>query len=297
MDIVFVILNYNLYKETIDCVESIVKYIDTKNFHIIIVDNASPSGVGKKLSDIYRYNENVSVILNEKNEGFARGNNRGIDEARKFFSPKYICCLNNDILFLQKDFFKQLESAYSQSNAAVIGPQIILKDGRVQHVNKKLQSIEHYKKRILQLENCEIEDGSFRAGLLKNRLLFELNSLRAKYRKERSSPIMDVILHGCCLIFTPIFFQNFAGFDNRTFLYAEEQLLFIALKKKCLHNLYYPRLKIIHLEDVATKSIAQTNKERKEFVRINSLESLRILVRELEANKDLIYSSGDICSR
>ena len=40
----FVILHYNTMKETADCAESVKKKIDTPNYHIVIVDNASPNG-------------------------------------------------------------------------------------------------------------------------------------------------------------------------------------------------------------------------------------------------------------
>ena len=53
MNIVFVILNYNIYKETINCVESITANLDTDSFHIIIVDNASKTEAGKILADFF----------------------------------------------------------------------------------------------------------------------------------------------------------------------------------------------------------------------------------------------------
>lgn len=289
MNIVFVILNYNIYKETINCVESITANLDTDSFHIIIVDNASKTEAGKILADFFQNNKNVSVIINKENVGFARGNNIGINEAKTRFSPKFIVCINNDILFVQKDFYKQLEQEYNNTNAAVIGPQIILKDGRIQHVNKKLSCIAVYKDRVSNLIQNKNDNSYLKEKLLQNRLLYELNFLRKKYRNERNSSFQDVILHGCCLIFTPIFFEKLEGFDKRTFLYAEEQLLYIALRKNNLHNLYTPKLRIKHLEDLSTKSITKSNKEKNEFIRKHSIDSLKILVDELEANKTIIY--------
>ncbi len=39
IDIVFVILNYNIVKETLDCIDSIEHNLDTDKFQIIVVDN------------------------------------------------------------------------------------------------------------------------------------------------------------------------------------------------------------------------------------------------------------------
>lgn len=290
MDIVFVILNYNIYKETVDCVESIRRNLDTRLFHIIIVDNASPDGIGNALKDLYKSDSLVTVLQNQENEGFARGNNHGIQEAKKL-NPKFICCLNNDTLLEQKNFFENLEKEYNKDFPAVIGPKVILKDGRIQHVNKELLSIDHYKTRIENLEKGIPIYGSFKENLLKNRILYELNFLRPKYRKEKQSEFSDVILHGCCLIFTPVFFEKLNGFDDRTFLYVEEQLLYVALKKNGLHNKYCPNIQIRHLEDISTKSVARSNKAKAEWVRKNTVDSLRILVQELESHQQVIYQT------
>ncbi|MDY6190316.1 MAG: glycosyltransferase family 2 protein [Treponema sp.] len=287
MDIVFVILNYNIYKETIDCVESIYQNLDTKLFHIIIVDNGSSTNAYDILNEKYKNVPYVTVFQNSTNEGFARGNNRGITEARKY-NPKYICCLNNDTVLEQKDFFNKLEMVYNIDLPAVIGPQVILKDGRVQHVNKQLMSIEYYKSKIEQLKNSKKSFSNIKEILLKNRIIYEINFLRKKFQKEKKSDYIDVILHGCCLIFTPIFFEKLIGFDERTFLYAEEQLLYIAIKKNGLHNRYSSKIQIRHLEDISTKSVKKNNKEKLIFIRENTLKSLLILVQELEANQDIV---------
>lgn len=289
MDIVFIILNYNIYNETINCVNSIKKNLDTNVFHIIIVDNNSVNGAGNRLKDFYRNNDLITVLLNSENMGFAKGNNIGIEKARELFSPKFICCMNNDTLLEQKDFFKSLCIAYNKHLPAVIGPKIILKDGRIQLVNKKLQSIEQYKKNIEDIEKGSAVSGSFKRRLLQNRLIYELNYLRPKYHEEKVSMLIDVVLHGCCLIFTPVFFEKLNGFDPRTFLFLEEPLLFISLKKNNLHNLYCPNIQIKHLEDVSTKTVSKSTRSKEKFIQNCTLDSLKILVAELELNKEKLY--------
>lgn len=44
----FVVLHYNAIKETIDCVESIKKRIDTNKYYIVVVDNASSKSYGRR---------------------------------------------------------------------------------------------------------------------------------------------------------------------------------------------------------------------------------------------------------
>lgn len=50
---------------------------------IVIVDNASANGTGRELQQLYQGAENIYVILNPENLGFARGNNVGFEFAKK----------------------------------------------------------------------------------------------------------------------------------------------------------------------------------------------------------------------
>lgn len=107
MDIAFVILNYNIVTETINCIQSIQQNIDTASYKIIVVDNASPNGAGVRLKEHYKDSRDIAVLINKQNDGFARGNNVGIAFARQW-DPEFIVCMNNDTVWIQKDFYAQL---------------------------------------------------------------------------------------------------------------------------------------------------------------------------------------------
>ena len=82
MDVVFVILNYNSIYDTEEAIEYISANVDTDNYGVVIVDNASPNGDGEELKQYYSDNTNVVVIQSEENLGFARGNNLGFAYAK-----------------------------------------------------------------------------------------------------------------------------------------------------------------------------------------------------------------------
>lgn len=94
MPSVYIILvNYNGYKDTIECINSLTK-INYDNYKIVIVDNASTDNslniLKEKLKDC--------VIIQEKsNLGFAGGNNLGIKYALNH-KADYVMLLNNDTL-------------------------------------------------------------------------------------------------------------------------------------------------------------------------------------------------------
>ncbi|MCD7929408.1 MAG: glycosyltransferase [Clostridiales bacterium] len=154
IDITFVILHYNVTNETYNCVSSIKENIDTKNYYIIIVDNNSPNKSGMIIAEKYRNDKKIHILINKENLGFAKGNNIGIDYARKLNS-KYICCLNNDILLEQKNFYQTLNNEFIKSHVAAIGPKVILKDNSVQDFNMFFYNVNEYKRRLNDLEGKE----------------------------------------------------------------------------------------------------------------------------------------------
>lgn len=287
-NIVFVILNYNLFEEVVDCVNSIKNKIDTENYHIVVVDNNSTNNSGKKLSDYYITDKKVLVTILDKNIGFAKGNNFGIDLARERFTPKYICCLNNDTLLIDDSFFSKLEECYSKTNAAVIAPKVYLKDNSIQPLIGVLQSRDFY----MNLLNGITGKGWHGFTYKIKQYMKQIDSIVSFYKLVKSktsnqlNPLNEyknIILHGCCLIFTPTFFVHLNGFNPKTFMFREEELLFLSLKINSLENRYYPKLEIKHLEDASTNATYKTNKDKEKFLRNNQIASLKILIDELES--------------
>lgn len=285
LDIAFVVLTYNIVDETINCVESISKRIDTVKYRIIVVDNGSRREITNELERALDQYKNVLFLQLDGNLGFAKGNNAGIEYVRKLFQPKYICCLNNDTLLEQRDFCGQIEKAFRDGKPAAIGPKIRLKDGRVYHMGPHLASVEEYEQKLKELSNGNTKK-SIRSKLAKYRFFYELNSLRPKHFLNRKRIIDDVLIHGCCIIFTPVFFEKLKGFDDRTFLFCEEELLYIEIKKNKMVTRYAPNIWIRHMEDATTNSLVKNDVEKQAFVNAHKANSLKILIEELK-NVDL----------
>ena len=277
--IAFVILTYNIVDETVDCVNSFIKNLDTSDYHLVVVDNGSGAEIQSKLRNALQGKDKVSIVYNADNLGFAKGNNVGIDYVRMNMDAKYVCCINNDTLLEQKDFCKQLEQVFADEKPAVIGPKVIMKDGRVFHFAKNLGDVDFYKQELVRMEENK-KKFDIKAILLKNRIIYDLNSLRSKHNYKEA--VDDILLHGCCVIFTPVFFTKLKGFDDRTFLYCEEELLYLALKRNGMTTRYAPSLVIRHLEDITTNSLVKSDAEKRAFERSNKANSLKILISELE---------------
>ena len=87
-----IILTFNNLDYTRMCLESVCSRTDPPGYEIVVVDNASHDGTQQFLKEFAGRHAPVKLVLNETNQGFATGNNRGAAAA----SAEYIVFLNND---------------------------------------------------------------------------------------------------------------------------------------------------------------------------------------------------------
>lgn len=97
-----ILLNWNGFNYTQKCIESVKKQ-SFKDFELIVVDNGSSDGSVEKLRKI----SGIKLIENEKNLGFAGGNNIGVKNSS---ASEYVALLNNDTI-VDKDWLKYLVDA------------------------------------------------------------------------------------------------------------------------------------------------------------------------------------------
>ena len=265
MDIAFIILHYLNFEDTCDCINSVKKYIDTNDYGIVVVDNNSMNGSFQKIKEIYQ-EKNIVCIENTKNEGYARGNNKGIKYARKHWKPEYVVILNNDTCLVNNNFYDVISKKYLKYHFAALGPMVLTKDGTcntnpisigLPSEKEVLHEIRHYKTK--QVINS--------IGLI---TMYELYSKikSALIGKEHDfiiEDLLDVRLNGCCIVFSDIFFEYFDGFDESTFMYFEEAILHLHLNFCNLVSLYTPDLMIFHKECASTNLSQNTVKSKIAF--------------------------------
>ncbi len=114
-----VVLNWNRASDTIECVRSL-ENIAYSHFEIVIVDNASTDGSANALEAAF---PTVKIIRNQRNLGYAEGNNVGIRYALGR-GADYVLLLNNDTV-VDKDLLRDLVRAIrSDPRAGIVGPKI-----------------------------------------------------------------------------------------------------------------------------------------------------------------------------
>jgi GT2 family glycosyltransferase len=279
--IVFVILHYCTLQDTIECVNSIKHRIDTANYEILIVDNCSPNGSVNQLLKLYKEENKITILQNKENLGFARGNNIGFRHAKNECKSDFIVLLNNDTMLISDNFFNIILKEYDNNRFAVMGPHIITPQEpynsnpgqdavmTLAQLNKHICIV-----RIRLYFNYLYIDNIY-DKFLKKIKNFTKNSItnvdRTKLRCE------NVQLHGCCLIFSPLYIEQFDGLDERTFLYREEDILYTQIMKRGLKTVYNPAIEIYHKESKSTEFIEKETLKKRRFKYKNLLRSNKVL--------------------
>lgn len=94
-----------------------------KNFEIIFVDNASADDSVKFIEDNYK-DSRLKIIKNNKNLGFAGGNNLGF----QYIKGEYVVLLNNDVWVPRNYLEKFIKSFEEIPNLGSVQSKIVLMD-------------------------------------------------------------------------------------------------------------------------------------------------------------------------
>lgn len=255
-----IILNYNNFEDTINCIESVEKY-NTGQIKLIIVDNASKREGATESLERYltnRYGNRLSMyadsisdtsaksrltycsyIKSKKNDGYACGNNKGLKLAEQDSEIKYVMILNNDVLFVEDIIPHLLHTMKKLPNCAIISPLLYKKD---------LKEIDY---------NCARKDisiwGIIKANILHYYYRAANKPLNASQHILRQIPLPypDIVPielpSGSCMLIEKDYFQQIGSFDLNTFLYYEENILYKKVQRSNRQNYLCTDVKCIHL--------------------------------------------------
>jgi GT2 family glycosyltransferase len=112
------ILTYNNLTFNQLCLQSIYCNTTYPNFEIIVVDNASSDETPAWLKIYNKNHENLKVIFNSENIGFAAGNNQVASEA----TGEYLIFLNNDTVVTEGWIEKLLSHMKNDPLLGLVGP-------------------------------------------------------------------------------------------------------------------------------------------------------------------------------
>lgn len=223
------ILHFNTKKETDECLRSLEK-VDKKNIELItvLIDNASkekyilPSGL----------KNNIHLIRNDTNLGFAGGHNAGIKYSLDQ-GADFVLILNNDIL-VEPAFIQELLNPFSESLVGVTVPKIYFTKGYEFHSGRykdsEKGSVIWYAGGIIDWKNV----------ISSHRGVDEID--RGQYNAQEPTEFAT----GACMMVRRDVFEKVGIFDERYFLYYEDGDLNMRIKNAGFKVIYVPRSIIWH---------------------------------------------------
>lgn len=217
MKLIYIVLvNYNGYKDTIECINSLKK-ISYKNYKIVIVDNASSDD---SLNILKQEINDCVIIESEKNLGFAGGNNLGIKYALDH-NAYYIMLLNNDTL-VEMDFLDNMLNSFN-------------KDDRIGLVGCKIMY--YPEKNIIWYGGGYIDWFKFIGAH------YEMRQVdRGQCDKEKEIDFMT----GCCMLIKKEVFEKIGLLPEDYFMYFEDVDFCMKVKNAKYKIWYNPKAVIYH---------------------------------------------------
>ena len=227
VNICFLILNYNSYKDTISFVHHISgKEKNLQLLPILIVDNCSSDHSFEILLQEFQDNQSVDVIQTEKNGGYGYGNNWGIKHLQNTYNTEFIIISNPDV----------------KADVAII-PEMLkafLVDKKIATVSVQMMNSQNkHQLSAWTLPNL-FDDIILSVGLIK---AFLKNPV--EYPKTIVPHFVDV-LQGAFFMIKSKAMEEIGGYDENLFLYGEERILGFKLKEKGYKQYFLPHLSFIH---------------------------------------------------
>jgi GT2 family glycosyltransferase len=266
-----IMLNWNGWKDTIECLESLYR-ITYPNFNVILIDNDSQDksvNMIKKYckgeidvqSKFFKYdssnkpieiieytrkktetevkkesehkvrNRRMILIMNEKNYGFAEGNNIGIRYILNSLKPGYILLLNNDTIVNKNFLTEMVKIAESDKKIGIVGPKIYYYNyaGRSDVINFAGADITLWKGTEKRYDWNKVDRGKF------------------------ENPREVDKIEGSCMLIKRRVIEDIGLFDSKFFTYWEDTDFCIRASKKGYKLVYSPNSKIWHKIAVSSK--------------------------------------------
>lgn len=193
-------------------------------FEAIYIDNCSSDGSVEWLREKY---PQVKIIVNKKVCGFGENNNKGVMASQ----GDYIGIVNPDIVLKEGSLDRIFELSKEKKNV-IICPQLLNPDGSVQYSVRKFVTLKLILRRWLSGENDDSNNSKVRDYLCKD----------IDFSKTQE---IDWAI-GAALFMSKETYEVLGGFDERYFLYVEDEDLCLRAWEKGIPVIYYPEAKLIH---------------------------------------------------
>ena len=239
VDLSIIIVNWNTKEYLLPCLKSIFRGGGVTGWEIIVTDNSSTDGSGDEIRKTF---PSVQVIENDKNLGFSKAMNQGLQKA----SGRYALLLNPDTR-VKNGAIEQLVSFMDGCpNAGAAGMQLLNSDG------SKQNSIANFP--------------SLATELLNKRLLRWLFPKKFPGKERNySKPVEVDSVIGACMMVRRVALEQVGLLDEDYFLFLEETDWCYRMKRAGWKIYHVPQAEVYHLQGKSAET--QKKKAKVEYYR------------------------------
>lgn len=202
---------YNTPKELIKSIGSVKEGTGISDYEIIIVDNNSP----KKVPN-FSNNKKIRIVKNPKNTGFGSGCNLGAQKSK----GEFLLFVNPDTIFKQSAIDQLLSVFEANRKIGVAGPKMVNSKG-------------------ITLPTTSTFISPLNA-------LMKFSGIGRRFTKNAVTDGKTDVLSGACMLLPKRVFVKVGGFDERFFMYFEEQDLCKRVVENGYKVYYCSKSKIVH---------------------------------------------------
>ncbi|HMO62764.1 MAG TPA: glycosyltransferase family 2 protein [Ferruginibacter sp.] len=129
-----IIINYNTFQLTCNCIASILQKLQDVSYEIILVDNASTECNPDVFVEKFPF---IKLVKSDVNTGFTGGNNMGVAAA----GGEYLLLLNSDTELINNAPKICLDYLQQHKEAGMVTCQLLYPDGKIQYNCRRFRSI------------------------------------------------------------------------------------------------------------------------------------------------------------
>ena len=217
------IVTYNSAEVIIELLQSMKTQLDLSQIDVYLIDNASQDDTVIRVQTVYPW---VKLICNQRNVGFGTAHNQVLRHLRS----TYHAVINPDIVFLEDSLSQLAGYLDTTPEAVIVTPRILNRDGSEQHLPKLLPTPRYLLARRLLPNSSHSQ---------------QLNRAYTRADEDFSVPTAIQSASGCFFVIRTEVLRKLGGFDERFFIYFEDNDL---CKRAAGYGqiIFYPTTAVVH---------------------------------------------------
>jgi GT2 family glycosyltransferase len=217
-DLAVQIVSYRTRAYLSECLPSVIAALVDSGltYDVAVLENGS----GDDLSHLEeRVGSSVRFLSSPTNRGFGGGHN----DLATTSSSTYLCVLNPDVVLTDPTIFRRLIRHFADDRVAIVGPAL-------RETNGDIQRWDHGELRGLRARVA--------------------NAAGHAHWRPRTRPVDAAWVSGAFLVIRRSAFDDVGGFDERFFLYKEEEDLCLQVRRNGGRVIYDPSCEATHVGSV-----------------------------------------------